>query len=384
MGKMKKICVAVACCVFGVASIGHAGDGVDHKKKIIHLAGSDAATGKYGNLGVADRDGQEIAIQEINSTGGIKTGPLKGYKLKLDFFDDRGDAREAASVAKKIAAGDYLAVMGQSFSSSALAAAPVFHRYKIGNVIPYANAASITEQGFNNIARLPFTTKNVADATAKSITKEMGKKAAAVIYDSTDYGQQLSNTFKGAEGKYKFKTVSSSAITAGQDVDFTSVLTKAKSTNPDVLVIFGTYNEGGLIARQVREMGWNIPVVSTDGVVDPKFFELAGNVNNIKLVMSAELNMSSPQAKYLTAQYKKRTGHNSPGSATIFGYDSVQVAKTIIENGGATRDKFIKGIRNVKVNTGIFASTYSFDQKGDSMLHNFVLLPADEVQKKMK
>jgi branched-chain amino acid transport system substrate-binding protein len=384
MQKVKLMCVVVACCVLALVSVGHAGDGVDHKNKLIKVAGYDAVTGKYGNYGSGDKMGQEIALEQINNMGGIQAGPLKGYKLELDFYDDRGDAREAASVAKKIASGDYLTVMGPSMSSSALAANPVFFRYRIANVITYSNADSITAQGFDTIARLPFTTKSISDAIAKSISNEMGKKTVAVIYENQDYGQQLNNALLAVQDKYGIKVVSQDVITAGQDVDFKSVLTRAKSENPDVLVIFVTYNEGGLIVKQAREMGWELPIVGPESLTDPKFFELAGDAKNVHLVISDDIDSSTPQAQYLNAQWKKRMGEPVAPNAAVFGYDAVQVTRKIIENGATTREEFIKGIQGAEVKGGIYSSLYTFDDKGDSEKFSFVTVTANQYREKLK
>jgi branched-chain amino acid transport system substrate-binding protein len=381
MRKFAGMCTAVVCCMFLFTSVSFAGDGVDHKAKVIKLAGFDAVTGKYGNYGASNKVGQEIAVAQINDMGGIQAGPLKGYKLQLDFYDDRGDAREAANVGKKVAAGNYLAVMGPTMSSSALAATPVFNRYRIADIITYANASSITSQGFDNIARLPFTTKTIADAIAKCIGQELGMKTAAVISENQDYGQQLYNGLLEVESKYGVKTVSQDVITAGQDVDFKSVLTRAKSSNPDVLVLFVTYNEGGLIVRQTREMGWEIPIVTVDAMTDPKFFELAGDVRNVSLVISSEIDQTTPQALFLNSEYGKRTGEKVAPTAAVFGYDAVQVARKIIENGATTREEFIKGIQGVEVKGGIFSSLYTFDKYGDAEIFSFVTISAEDYKK---
>jgi branched-chain amino acid transport system substrate-binding protein len=367
-----------------MVSIVHAGDGVDHKNKVIKLAGYDAVTGKYGNYGSGDKVGQEIAIEQINKMGGIQDGPLKGYKLELDFYDDRGDAREAASIAKKIASEDYLAVMGPSISSSALAANPVFFRYRIANVITYSNADSITAQGFNTIARLPFTTKTIAHATAKAIGETMGKKTVSVISENQDYGQQLAQTLREIQGSYGLKVVTEDVITPGQDVDFRSVLTRAKNADPDVLVVFVTYNEGGLLVKQAREMGWDLPIFGPEPLTDPKFFNLAGDTRNVHLVISDNIDQSTPQAKYLNAEWNKHMNEPVAPNAAVFGYDAVQVAKTIIENGATTREEFIKGIRNVEAKGGIYSNLYSFDEKGDSEKFNFVTVTADAYKETLK
>lgn len=384
MRKMRLLGGFVVCCFLAMVSIVHAGDGVDHKNKVIKLAGYDAVTGKYGNYGSGDKVGQEIAIEQINKMGGIQDGPLKGYKLELDFYDDRGDAREAASIAKKIASEDYLAVMGPSISSSALAANPVFFRYRIANVITYSNADSITAQGFNTIARLPFTTKTIAHATAKAIGETMGKKTVSVISENQDYGQQLAQTLREIQGSYGLKVVTEDVITPGQDVDFRSVLTRAKNADPDVLVVFVTYNEGGLLVKQAREMGWDLPIFGPEPLTDPKFFNLAGDTRNVHLVISDNIDQSTPQAKYLNAEWNKHMNEPVAPNAAVFGYDAVQVAKTIIENGATTREEFIKGIRNVEAKGGIYSNLYSFDEKGDSEKFNFVTVTADAYKETLK
>jgi branched-chain amino acid transport system substrate-binding protein len=163
-----------------------AADGIDSKKKIISVAGYDACTGKYGDYGLDDKKGQEIAIEEINAAGGIQAGPLKGYKLKLDFFDDRGDPRESANVAKRISSSDYLVALGPTMSSCALAATPIYNRNGVPNIITYANANTITEQGFDNLARLTFTTKSISSAMLDTVKNTFKKDSVAIISENQD------------------------------------------------------------------------------------------------------------------------------------------------------------------------------------------------------
>ena len=82
---MKKVLTSLICLVV-LSALGVSQsmakmtqDGVDNEKKIINIAGYDACTGKYGDYGLDDRRGQEIAVEEINAAGGILSGPLKGY-----------------------------------------------------------------------------------------------------------------------------------------------------------------------------------------------------------------------------------------------------------------------------------------------------------------
>ena len=188
--------IILALLLLLAGTVGWAKDGVDPEKKIINIAGYDACTGKYGDYGSGDKRGQELAVEEINEMGGIQAGPLKGYKLNLTFFDDRGDPKESANVAKNISSSDFLVALGPTMSSCALAATPVYNRNGVPNIITYANANTITEQGFDNVARLTYTTRSIAYEMAVTVKDRFKQNSVAIISENQDYGQQLLKGFK--------------------------------------------------------------------------------------------------------------------------------------------------------------------------------------------
>ncbi len=349
-------------------------DGVDAESKTIFLAGYDACTGKYGDYGLDDKRGQEIAVAEINAAGGIASGPLKGYQLKLEFFDDRGDPKESANVAKKIASGKYLAALGPTMSSCALAATPIFNRYGVANILTYSNASTLTEQGFNNLIRLTYTTKSISDFMVTTSKDEFKAKTVAVISENQDYGQQLRKYAKDKAQEIGLTISTDDVITPGQDVDFSSVLLRAKSNNPDVLLLFVTYNEGGMIAKQIRNMGWNVTLYGPDSLTAPKFFELADNLDNIHIASLLSLDVKKDEAKVLVSQFEEKYKGLPPLSA-IYGYDAVKVAAKVIENGGVDRASFIKNLKDVKT-PGVGSPMYQFDKNGEGLVPPLVVKTA--------
>ncbi len=60
-----------------------------------------------------------------------------------------------------------------------------------------------------------------------------------------------------------------------KDTDFSSTLTSIKSANPEFVFIPGYYEEVGLIVKQAREMGIDVPLMGGDGWDSPKLVELA-------------------------------------------------------------------------------------------------------------
>ncbi len=377
---MKKGLMGLTCLLvlltFG-ASIGLAKvtkDGIDKKNKVIMLSGYDACTGKYGDYGLDDKRGQEIAIEEINAAGGIAAGPLKGYTLKLDFFDDRGDPKESANVAKKISSSKYLAALGPTMSSCALAATPIYNRYGVANIITYSNASTITEQGFDNVIRLTYTTKSISDFMITTSQSEFSGKSISIISENADYGQQLRKYAKDKAKEIGLKVVTDDIITPGQDVDFSSILLRAKNEKPDVLLLFVTYNEGGMIAKQVRKMGWDVLLYGPDALTAPKFFELAGNLDNIYISSLLSLDIKKAEATNLVAEFEKKYKGLPPLSA-IYGYDAVKVAAKIIENGGVDRASFIAQLKQVQV-PGVGSPMYQFDDNGEGLVPPLVIKTA--------
>lgn len=371
--------ISLALVLLLAGTVTWAKDGVDAKNKIINIAGYDACTGKYGDYGSGDKKGQELAVEEINEMGGIQSGPLKSYKLKLTFFDDRGDPKESANVAKNISSSDFLVALGPTMSSCALAATPVYNRNGVANIITYSNANTLTEQGFDNVARLTYTTKSIAQEMAITVKDRFKQDSVAIISENADYGQQLLKGFKEKAAEIGIKVVNESVVTPGQDIDFKSVLLKAQSEKPGMLLLFVTYNEGGMLVKQVRQMGWDIPIYGPDSLIEPKFFQLAGDdMGEVHILLSPTVDVKRPAAKILVDRWTPKYG-GFPPLAAIYGYDAVKVAAKVIEIGGVDRKSFITNLKKVKVE-GVGNPMYQFDATGEGSRPAFVTSPASEVK----
>lgn len=380
---IKKLAIVSFSFVLGLAlSVvpAHANQGVDHTKKIVNLAGYDSLTGKFGDYGTTDEHGQEIAVAEINAHGGILSGPLKGYKLKLTFFDDQGNPQEAANAAKAICAGDYLVALGPTISSDALAATPVFYRNAVPNIITYSNAGSITAQGFNNLLRLTFTTGDIAKYMANEVQNKFKKNSVALISDNQSYGQQLVAGFDTRAKQLGIKILSHSITTPGQNV-FNAMLMKAKMQNPGMMVLMETsYSAAGLLVKQAREIGYKGPIYVPDAETQPKFFALAGDLKNTFIEIPPSISIKRPAVKRLKAEWdQKYTGF--PPISAVYGYDAVKIAVAVIEKGGITHKSFIDKMKSVKVK-GVANSLYTFAKNGDtSSLPAFVTKPCEQYYK---
>jgi len=355
-------------------------DGVNDSKKEITIAFIDALTGPAGAYGSGDLRGAEIGVAEVNEMGGIPSGPLKGYTFVLDTFDDKGDAKESASAARKIAVGDYLAAIGGTISTASLASSPVFYRMRVPYIMGWASSTSLTHQGFDNLVRETYTTEAEAIFMLKILHERLDAKKVSIIVENASYGQQLLQTFQDEAENYDIKLGNPHTIVPGQDVDFKDILLKAKAEESDVVVILVERNEGGMIVNQTRKMGWDVPFYGPKSLGEPRFFELAGEeLGEVYLVCSPSLDTSKPYVENFLSRWQKVYDF-PPDMAAIYGYDAVKISTKIIEMGGIDRESFIANLRKVKVE-GIGNDLYEFDEYGDVKVPNLITITGEEFKK---
>lgn len=363
--------VAFSLLVGSVMAV--AADGVDNDNKVITFAFCDALSGPAGAYGSGCLHGAEVAVAEINKQGGVAEGPLAGYTLKLEAFDDRGDAKEAASVGRQVVNGEYLFVSGATISTAALGISPVLNRGRVPYIMGWASASCLTHQGFDNLVRTTYTTEAEALAMLKVMQELFGVQKASIIVENGSYGQELLETMEANAADFRIELGTPLTIVPKQDVDFNAVLLKAQAENPDMLVILVERNEGGMIVSQARKLGWDIPIYGPKSLGEPQFFKLAGEpLGQVYLTFTPSLDATDPVVQNFLANWGEFYDY-PPDMAAIYGYDSVKIALAVIEAGGVDRESFIAKLRTVQV-PGIGNPLYSFNENGDVQVPNLITI----------
>ena len=332
----------------------------------IKVASVSPKTGSWATYGIDQQKGMELAIDAINKGGGIASGPLKGRKFEIVIFDDKGDPKESANITQKIVADTSIfAMVGPINSSCALADAPILEKGSISMISDLATTPDLTNQGYQRIFRTYFTGEVEAKAMTKAIFETLKLKKVYILYENTDYGLGIKNALEPAL-KAGGEVLGVDTYTPGQEVDFSSLITKAKATNPDVVAIDGSYNETGVIIRQARTAGWNVPFVISTGNNHPKTIELAGaeNLHDVYFTSAPLIKESSDPAIVAYRDAFQAKFNEAPGDYTAYAYDAVMVIKAAIELDCTTREGLYKCLHQIKDYPGISGSI-TFDAKGD-------------------
>lgn len=178
---------------------------------------------------------------------------------------------------------------------------------------------------------------------AEFASGDLGANNAAILADSSsDYAQGLAKAFRETFTANGGKILSEEAYQAG-DKDFKAVLTNLKATNPEILFIPGYYEEVGLIVRQARELGLNVPILGGDGYESPKLTELAGaeNLNDVYYSSHYSPNDTAEKVVAFNEAFKAKYG-KQPDAFNALGYDLGYLLKDALERAGEADSEKLK------------------------------------------
>jgi len=277
-------------------------------------------TGSEATFGTSTHQGIELAFEQINAAGGVK-----GKKFKLITLDDQGKPDEAATAVTKLITQDKIvALLGEVASSRSLAMAPIAQSHGVPMITPSSTNPKVTEQG-DYIFRVCFIDPFQGTVMAKFAQETLKLKNVAILRDvKNDYSVGLADFFTQTFTKNGGKIAVDQSYSAG-DMDFKSQLTAIRAKKPDAIYVPGYYTEVGLIARQAKELGLNVPLMGGDGWDSPKLGEIGGkSIEGSYFSNHYSPEDQSPVVQKFIAEFKARYGIVPDGLAAM-GYDAAKV-----------------------------------------------------------
>jgi branched-chain amino acid transport system substrate-binding protein len=306
----------VAAATFALmATTARAGD---ETIKVGHYA---STTGKEATFGLSTDNGVKLAVKEINAAGG-----LKGKKIELITYDDKGESKEAGTAVTRLITNDKVtAVLGEVASSLSLAGGAVCQQYGVPMISPSSTNPRVTA-GRDMVFRVCFTDDQQGYALAKFARENLKLTKAAILYDQTQaYSKGLRDYFD-KDFKEMGGTIVAEQTYSGGDQDFSAQLTTIKAKNPEIVFVPGYYTDGGNIALQARKLGLNCPLLGGDGWDS----EQLGAIGKDAIEGSYYSNHSAPDqpnsniGEFIN-KYKSEYSGQTPDALTGLGYDAMMV-----------------------------------------------------------
>ncbi len=352
------------------AMLAVAGCGGDAKQAdVIKLGANLEMTGTNATFGSSATNGAKLAIKEINSKGGVL-----GKQLTLTVADNKSEAAEAANAMQKLISQDkVVAIIAPIASSSVIAGAQVLHDSKVPAISPTASNPNVTVDPATGKVRDfvfraafidPFQGSVMANFASNSLK---AKTAALYIDNSSDYAKGLGRFFKETFVKNGGSIVAEEAYLQ-KDTDFKATLTKMKAKNPDVIFAPGYYQEVGMLIKQARELGLNVPVLGGDGWDSAKLPEIAGAqaLNNAFFSNHYTPDDSSPAVKTFVENYKKEY-NQTPDAFAALSYDATMMVIKAMERANSADPVKIKDELEKTKNFAAVSGQISLNETHDAV-----------------
>mgnify|MGYP001604528364 FL=1 len=216
-------------------------------------------TGPHAVPGEEARQGVELALEEV------------GDRIKVTYEDHAGDTKKAVAGFSKLVDVDGVNFVLTSQSWISNGVYPLAADKGVWQGAVFSTAFKRTRDADNAVL---FTSKVDEDAPFLASYAQRFDRVG-LMYLNNDFGKVWYDNLRALLGE---KLVAAEAYDAA-DPDTGTQLSKIKATNPDLLIILGSGNEGGLVARKARELGINAQFAGMFGlqqkgfIVDPAAVE---------------------------------------------------------------------------------------------------------------
>jgi branched-chain amino acid transport system substrate-binding protein len=287
-------------------------------------------TGPVAAYGDQVRNGAQAAVDAINEKGGIL-----GEKIVLQLADDAGDPKQGVSAANLLVADGVRYVVGPVTSGVAIPASDVFAENGILMVTPTATAPELTTRGLTNVFRTCGRDDQQAEVAAAYVLKNMKDKRVAIIHDKGTYGQGLADAFKAAINAGGMQEVQYNSLTPGEK-DLSALITRIKADNVDVIYFGGYHPEGGLLARQLRDVGVNATIIGGEGLSNTEYWAIGNEAAAGTLFTNASDALKNPASAGAVKILKDKG--IPPEAFTLNAYAAVEVLKAGIEKASSADD----------------------------------------------
>ncbi|MGF6312729.1 branched-chain amino acid transport system substrate-binding protein [Bradyrhizobium sp. i1.8.4] len=335
----------------------------------ITIAVAGPITGGESAFGRQMKNGAEMAVEQINASGGAL-----GKTLALDIEDDACDPKQARSVAEKIAAAKIPFVAGHFCSSSSIPASEAYADGGVLQITPASTNPLFTERKLWNVARVCGRDDQQGQVAAQYITKHFKGKNIAILNDKTTYGKGLADETKTALNKAGIIEKMYESYNKG-DKDFNAIVSRLKRDNIDLVYVGGYHQEAGLILRQMRDQGLKTVLMSGDALADKEFASITGAAGAGTLFTFGPDPRKKPTAAAIVNKFRARS--IDPEGYTLYTYAAVQVWMQAATKAGTTDPrKVMDMIKAGSWDTVI--GNLEYDAKGDIKQLDYVVYRWDD------
>jgi len=308
-------------------------------------------------------EGLQMALDEVNASGGVN-----GHPLRLRKEDDRASVDSGRMVAQRLSTDPkVVAVIGHLQSYVTIPAAAIYDANGVVLLAPTATDPELTGHAYKRVFRTTFTNKSVGRHMAEYAAAQ-GYKRVAIYYVRDDYGRGLSNAFE------ERATDDGIAVVARQSYDpegsaneaaFSATFNKWKTIDADAIFVAGEVPLAGTLVARARAAGLSLPVIGVDAMASGALMTAGGTAVEGTVVPAVfHPSETRDEVRSFVAAFTKRYGV-APDAGSALGYDSVWLLANAIRTAHSSKPDDIARALHASPGTNGVTGHLAFDASGD-------------------
>ena len=327
-----------------------------------------AETGPGSGIGIENRDGLLMAVDEINSRGGIN-----GRPIELIIVDNETNPEKAKKDFLEIEETHAPLMYISSLSTISTAVSPLAEEHEVVLMVIDAVATNITVDKQWTYRYYP-TAKIEAEAISR-ILDDLNVKNLGILYQKDEFGRSVTNEVEVAYQNSE-RTVNREPFDLDA-TDFKDHIMNLQNTDAIFIVAFPDYVE--IIFKHMREVNYPGHIIATEDAVTPNLVSMPES-NGVYFATPAMYDsnflFASKVSENFESRYNKQFDHNAAN-----GYDFIRILDGLLENEELTRDN-VKLILDMGFSySGVFGSVDALPGEHDI---SFTLFPAQVVNGKLE
>ena len=319
-------------------------------------------TGPLSLTGKQYQNSLTMAEEDINKAGGIK-----GRQIKIVFEDTQASNGTAVNAFVKLAQETKPSFFFlSSYSTQNLAVAPELKKVQVPAM--YAGGADAVADGGNEwMFRIRPADSVSAEGMVKAAVDVIKAKKPGILYIQNDFGQGGAQTAAKRLEAAGIPVVGMEAY--GQnDKDFSAQLLSLRSKGADTILIFNYPQDGALVLRQAKVLGFKMPLVTSSAALVPAALQLLSpaDLEGVWGVTDAFMDASAGgRMKDYVERFKAKFGID-PDPYGLAYYDGAFLMAEGMRKVGTDAKALREWLAAVKGWQGV-GHVYSYDAKGNGV-----------------
>jgi len=362
--------------------------------KVVKVGNILPLSGPSASVGQQNKYSQDMAIEEINAAGGIKS--LGGAKITMFYADSESKPEKGVAEAERLINTEKVHLLTGCWNSAVTyPTTAVAERYGIPFIVPVSVADKITEQGFKTVFRIAakdsWWTRDQF-VFINDLQKEFNMKVGtlAFVYENGDWGKGFAAGWNKLAEKGGYKVVLDEPYPSTA-TDMSPLAQKIKRANPDVLLLVSNAADAILITNTMAEykVKPKAIIASGGGHADPSFLKAAGkNAQHIFDIVEWETDVNKPGVQEINQKFKSKYGYNLAGES-VDAYIAMYVMVDALERAKSLDPKAIRdALAKTKLTKGpAMIAGYDaieFDETGQNKYAALVMVQINDIGKGME